>query len=564
MRKKLAYFFLIIFFPIFIYTLGWFISLLFLSHAINKQFANLDINTKAIGTGEEFYVRFSNVALYGFPFKIAIKINNYQEESSSSKIGCKSPIYLGYDLIRQGFFGNYSGEILANYKPIQAGFGSKILSDNYLFFIKLPLKYKLLKNIFSDEKNWFEIINFVKFIELKSNKIEIYDLVDNSKLYDQDYKITNITFKKRKYYNTLVDLLNNIPSRLEIFQKNKINYAVWDRKISPASLLFGIHWPIFLNGENRLYINFHNPIFENLSNDLEIGFNSNSTSNIHSGQVNALYRGKLHKLDADVSLKLFANLSLNKGFFDAIFNFLKYLNNYSERTLANEKPNILKNGSNGDVVKLFLDNLQSKINNSNLKKLEAKNYEIDANINLINLNNSLKFKFYNLSIFSGQTGFRLNTEGRFDKSLQYFTKGLVSFDNYNKIIDHFISDDMFSATQNYSQESRSLYSETLKYFLKNISDHPKSLSNNISLAFEVDSTDMDKGKVGLAEIKNLKKLFNLALYKKAIERMKTGENAKEKIKELLPNLNEDQQKALEQIISNPTQVYNDIWQKLIK
>ena len=197
MRKILLSTLVIFAILLLIYSALWFALTIAVSSKINQQYANRTISTKSIGDDQEYLVSFRKVSSYGFPFKLAIQIIGWREESKNALIEFNTPIRVGYDLLGQNVFISYSGETIGRYKPISLNFGAIFNSQNTIWTIKMPLSINLL-NIFRQNKDLFQLINFIKNIEFRSEGGEILDLYDKKLLYKEGLNASTISFEKKK------------------------------------------------------------------------------------------------------------------------------------------------------------------------------------------------------------------------------------------------------------------------------------------------------------------------------------------------------------------------------
>jgi hypothetical protein len=139
-----------------LYSICWFVSLSVVSSTLNTKYANQDINVIDAKSEYGYFVKFTKAQPTGFPFKFAIKLTGWQEESRSNKIEYQAPLIVGYNLLKGNIFVSFAGEINAWYKPVQAGFGAKIVKDNFVLSAKLPLNIKLIKLVMRNS-DWFQI-----------------------------------------------------------------------------------------------------------------------------------------------------------------------------------------------------------------------------------------------------------------------------------------------------------------------------------------------------------------------------------------------------------------------
>ena len=61
-----------------------------------------------------------------------------------------------------------------------------------------------------------ELVNYIKDIEVATGEVQIIDKQENELFSDKEYEKINFTFVPAKYYLTLQDLLNEIPSEYTV------------------------------------------------------------------------------------------------------------------------------------------------------------------------------------------------------------------------------------------------------------------------------------------------------------------------------------------------------------
>ncbi|MFV9856213.1 MAG: hypothetical protein AB8U36_01970, partial [Rickettsia aeschlimannii] len=208
--------------------------------------------------------------------------------------------------------------------------------------------------------------------------------------------------------------------------------------------------------------------------------------------------------------------------------------------------------SDNKLYKDFNNELSYILNNNkqyNFSIFEDREYNFNLNINLVTeLNKLTRAQINALSLYSNASGFNITNETIVNALKDSYSKGTIVINDYSRIIDvlsayiHGVGD-----FKNFSEESKEVYGNALKSFLKTISDHPNS-SNLIdaSIEYMFDLSDLNKAKIGnIDDINKLIPLYYLSLYQAAVKKVQPGENVKEKIMELIPNVN---QKILEECI----------------
>ncbi|WP_375330900.1 hypothetical protein [Candidatus Tisiphia endosymbiont of Oplodontha viridula] len=555
MRKTLIYISVIIAVILLIYTISWLVIVTSVANKINGQYSNRYIAVNSIDSEQRYCIKFNKVALYGFPFKIALQVIGWHEEGENSIIEFNSPIYIGYDLLKQACFVSYFGNATGRYKPIDLGFGTRFESGNYSFIAKIPLSFKLLK-IFIQKKDPFEIINFIKELELTSDKTKIFDLVDGQKLYDEDHTIISFSLEKNKYYTDIEDFKNNVPQKLNIAYSTKILESnIINRRIPAGLLLYRFAWPMPFSFEGKFYIKTNKSLYSEFAKDLEIKMiSSKFSSSIQESLTTLLYQSKVEEGSNDSHLKVESKIDLKPGFSDNILNSIQYLLSYIS---------LLPNSSSLIEELQYINSNKDKFS---LTELEDHQYIFDLDIDfLARKQDMMRAQINNLSLFSNNTGFRLSSECRLDAFSKFDIKGLVVFNNYLKATD-IITNYFFNLGRfkTFSEDSRIVYKEGTKYFLKTISDHPDSNSGDISFEYKLDSSNIEKGKIGSVDFNKFLPLYYLALYKKASEKIHIGDNVTKRIQELVPDFNEHHS-LLKQLMIQPfLEVDSDVWQEIIK
>ncbi|ADE30010.1 hypothetical protein [Rickettsia prowazekii] len=547
MKKILIIILFIIIFIVLIYSGLWFVIMFSLSHSINQKYSGVHLN---IGKGnnnphQQYLVKFSKVQPYGFPFKLGIMVINWQEESINRAIEFTKPINIGYDLLGQKLFINFSGEALGKFKPVQRGFGVKFYNENCILSAKIPLNLKLFKMVLL-KKNLFEFLNLIENIKFISDKTQIFDLVDNQKLYEEDHTILTMLVDKRQYYTSKQDFLNNIPQKLEFYYETEIIQSNLEDRIIPAGLL--LYRPAWNNNfkfSGNFLISTSSLHFKDIAKDLTIKVNNAKiNSNNFENNMNLLYKGKLNDFgNSNIHLSIESQFKLKPGFIIGFLEFLK--KNYDKQTY-------LLKFSDNKIYKNFNNELVYILNNNkpyNFSILEDRPYHFNFNINLVTeLKKLTRVQINTLSLYSNTSGFNITNETIINDLKDSYTKGIIVINNYSKIIE-ILSFYIYGvgSFKNLSKESQIVHIEALQSFLKTISDHPNS-SNLIdtSIKYEFNLSDLNKAKIGnIDDINKLIPLYYLSLYQAAVKKMEPGANVKEKILELIPSIN---QKILEECV----------------
>lgn len=509
-----------------VYSLFWFGALGLLARNLNKNYANQDLNIQNF-IADEAFIRFSHISPAGFPFKIALKIYNMSEEVISGKTEYQAPITFGYDLLKQDFFANYNGQIISKYKPLQNNFGAKINIQDYVIFVHAPLKPKVFSILShaASARNIWPIVNLIQDFGIKSGQIKALDLVDDTLLYVQDNQYVKIAIEMPQYYSNLQEFLDNIPKKINVEYATQISHSNINKKIIP-SLLIGSFSPFSYDIDGAFYVQTTAAKYQDLPKDIEVKVHHlNHKAKTISASSKVFYRSTIND-DRLVSviLKADGHVNLKSGFVDQLFNMLEQITPY-----LGSNPAI-----SAFVSKLQLDAKERGISasdiKSSLKELENRSYDktIDLAINFDEKNKSLSAEVKDFSILSGITGVRLNSKFdiRPDRSNNgFFQKfdGNVLLSNYQRLINIIDSNyqnfaPLFSATQEQTgyklQEKRIKDRKAqLAQFLKNLSDHPLSTSNDLSFEYKIRSDDLENSQIGSTTLGKLKEIYYISTLK---------------------------------------------------
>jgi hypothetical protein len=560
-----------------LYTVSWFVALITLSKSIDNKYADHEIDILSADSGYKYSIRFKNSSPTGFPFKIALKFNDLVEEGAGSIVDYKSPIVIGYDLLRSSLFFSFSGEAQAIYKPIQSGFGVRIFRDNHVASVLLPLSLKLFKTL-REGQNIFQLVNFVKALENRSEKVVILDLTDDSKLYEADYENLNVAFMKPKFYLSIEDLLQNIPGKIDISYASKVKYIKPNTRLVPENLSQTYMMPIKLDGTCKISIITKSQNISNLSDALDLYFaytpNDSAEYKIHPM---LLYKSSAQNDNREVSAQFSSNFMFSSGFFERLFNSLEYITDnlrdkLDHRTLEAMKYLVI----NKDLL--------------SLKHLEKGEYEVALDFDLSTRLNQTHLNLVDFSLLSlgDRTGVRISGKSEIHQNSDrsyWMSEGVGLLYNSNVILDsllpliyslktrfdqHGTETSINLGNLEHDEEAKDLYVDAAKYFLRSISDHPTSTSNEMSFEYKIDSRELNKAKIGNSSIDKFVSMYYLALYQSLSDRLK-GKNTLDLIKKFIPNTDQNQEKFIKQILKDAIpknqeslKIDKDTWKKLVK
>ncbi len=548
MKRFLRYGIYIIVVILALYSIVWTSSLFLITRNLTERYANQDISVKAAGIKDEYFIKFSKINLAGFPFIIGIKVFGWTEEGRGAKIEFLEPIVIGYDLLKQSMFVNYSGQVIARYKPLQNGFGSKINIEDHTVSFKVPLTFANIK-VMSKAASVFELVNFVTALELSSKGVEIFDLVDNTKIYNQDYIKVVLDVEKHRYYNSLKQVMQDVPKQLNIAYSAKIDYSIQGKKLAPVSLVYGAFFPFVYNATGNMYIRTNATSLDNFFKDIEVGIKELKTAtDVHDSFSSLLYKSQIKDDSNHISLQATTKLEFKAGFMDRIFDLV-------QGYFSDKLPGYVAGGKADNDLASFMHILPDA--KEKFRELENRQYEINLDLDCVINPNSRSFSsnIHNFNIASGKTSINLSNKLHVLDNKGFKTKiqGAVLLHNFSKIVDILVANRYLVPrfANDLSNENRYVYGEVVKDFLRHVSDHPNSTSNDISLQYNLASGDeIAKAKIGNTELGKLGHIYYASLYRKVSEMLKPGENLADKIKELSPEI-ANHPKALKQLIVEP-------------
>ena len=503
----------------------WFYATKKISLYLNEYYSNKEFSIDGIDK-TNYFILFDRISPSGYPSKIAWKVNGWREESRTASIVYNSPLEFGYDFLAQNFFIHYDGEIIASYKPSKGGFGARLLIRDYNITLDMPLNFNLLKKL-KNINNPFQLINHVADIKISSNKVEIFDLIDNEKFYDKAYEKAKCSFVPQKTYENSEDFLSHIPQEYNINYVVKINPNDAIARRLPVSLFYGFSLlPAGFNLNFNMDIKTSSNNFDEFMKEVEIKTNIDSSSKyINLENISLSYKAKNYRNEfiLDVSSKI----TIKDGLFDMLFE------KYSLYAASQNKSPI------GALIERDLSYLIQNKETYSFKDLENITFDMGLKMNSYTSNDKKYLKIEDFNITTDKSGIRLRheMESKFGSKNEWFLKGILFITNYPTTIElaskYVYKFDKFKFL---NDKARILYANLNKSFLKNISDHPDSESNDLSFEYDIDSKNLSLAKVGSSKMNNLKQIYDLTLYQKLLETVGYGGDVLGRIREILPEI----------------------------
>ncbi len=547
MKKKLIYFsiFLSLFFAL--YSFIWLLLTYSISRHINHEYANKPIDASAIFQKKHF-IQFAKITPSGFPFKLAFKITGWTEENKTSRITLSSPIFLGYDILGQSLFLSHKGDAISNFKPIESGFGAKF-SENSITRLKMPISMKLFKVIYNSA-DLFELVNFIDYLEFNSIDAKIYDLVNEQLIYSEDKTRLLFSYDKEKYYSNLQDFLSNTPNNWNIEYDLKIlESSMMGRNLQSGLILNRLVVPFPMYFTTKIHIKSG---AKDLHRNLEFNSKNFIDTNFSTIVADLYYK---NGVENDISVKVDSEIYIKEDFSAKLWESMRYLDLLKQTKFANsalltELGYIRDNpekfslkGLEKEKYQLIIDltMLSNNKHNPTAKSVESNDGTVEQSTKLTP--NYNRFIVRDISIFSqNHTGFRISnktdlSENPWKVTENASSKGDLLIHNYDKFISslaqYFYNLGRFKM---YSDQSREVHMQGLKYFLKAISDHPNSDALDLSFNYDLSANGLKSGKIGkIDKLENLQPLYCLSLFKAASAKLEKDSSVMEQIEKLVPD-----------------------------
>lgn len=518
----------------------------YVMHKLASQF-HAQYGTKPITiqttNGLDYNLSFAKISPTGFPFKLALKITDWREETKSSDTYYQDPIIAGYDLAKQQIFVSFSGDIKSYFKPVMQNFGALIKAKNYNIAINLPLTRELL-NFLKKMQDPFELINYTKVINITTGRVEVFDINNNKeKFYDKEFEHINFHFEPAKWYTSWQELNADIPKEFDAKYEVKTNKVTEPSRNLPFNLFYSFyHFPSEIYGKGEFIAKTEAKTLDELAKDISFKLDFNFTSPFADlNSYNLSYTADLKDKKTIFSILSNAKFSIKPGAFDELF---KYYGIVREQII--KKP----------LVGRLIDNeINYIINNKTAFKfseLESKSYDFNINIKGNDNNTTTYLTVEDFSLFSNNTGIKLSHNSEIHKTYprKWLTQGTLLLHNYGTIVD-FSSAYIyrFGKFKDISDQARNIYVTVNKNFLKKISDHPYSDSNDLSFEYEVNSEKLTNTKFGNVRFDQLTDLYQKHLLDTLVEHVEAGPGILGRMKSIIPDLDENSE-IVKRVIPN--------------
>ncbi|MDG1436735.1 MAG: hypothetical protein P8P83_02990 [Rickettsiaceae bacterium] len=510
---------------------GWYYVMNKVTNDLNTQYAGQKIAVNGMDK-KEYFVTFDKLVPSGFPFKISIDVQGWKEESRASHITYPASIQLGYDLLFQQLFVSYDGEIIAAYKPVSHGFGSKIEVKDYKIKADLPISYSLIRTL-KNLQDPIQILNHLGDISIGTGEVKAFDLIDNEKYYDKEYENFSLTFTPQKEYKNLEDLLSNIPQHYAANYDVKIHPTKAVARRLPVSLFYGFSLlPSGFDMKVSANVSTNGNNLNEISKNLNVQLDANCDSPyLKVSKFKADYRTGDNIKTGSYVIDTSANIFIKKNMFDRLFD-------YYEVIAPNMKKSTVGAAVNREIQYIISNKQHFKFND-----IEDNEYQLHLAMNSSDRGKAGKYIIIDdLNISSEKSGIKLQHEMEYNlrKGKSFWANGLLQIKNYPSVVD-FTSGYVyrFGKFKKLSEEARKLYIQVNTEFLKNISDNPKEVSNDVSFKYKLDSNNLSQSEFGSARVDKIAQLYSAMLYKNLLGKVGYEGDVLAKMQKIIPFINKE-------------------------
>lgn len=515
------------------YSFGWYYLANKAAGEINTKYAGKKISIEPLINGQEYTISFDKASASGFPFALSINLHNWQEESKGSLISYKEAVSIGYNLLSQVAYISYNGDVDAAYKPVSNGFGAVLKINDYMIKVSLPLTGKLFKTIPSMQ-DFAELINYIGEITISTKEVQIFDKQEDELFYNKEYEKLKFSFTTAKYYKSLDEIINDIPKEYEIHYSAQTKPVKFRSRRIPVSLFYGFAlMPSDFKISGVVNIKTKAKTIKEFASDIEAKADVTfSASKVDLTSFKLAFNGDLDLIKGrNTKLLIDGKFRTKDGLFESLFKQYESI-----------KPKILGMPA-GAAINQEMTYIIANKEAFRFKDLENSDYNFNIDMVSSHSKNNAVINVNNLSIYSGDSGFKLTHESTMKQSnlKDWNAKGVLLVKNYPSVVE-FSSGYIyrFGKFRFLNDEARSLYVDVNKTFLKTISDHPASSSGDLSFDYTLDSSNLPNGKIGSTQVDKIPDLYYSILYKKLFAMIDPAGDLLSQMKKILPDLNENE------------------------
>jgi hypothetical protein len=550
MNRKLKKIFFLIAISFIALNIIWFYGCYKVVDVINTNFANKDLK---IG---ENTIRFSNATTSGYPNKISVQLENFEETTPGAVLTYDKPVRVGYNITTQKVFLSYDGDIISKYKN-STNKGIKVQGD-FNYYIFYPITPGLVKTLFST-KDYFELVNYIRNFQIRFGKARAFDLQNNAKILDQDHFEVTLTPESTIHYKSLPEFLNNIPKSYYFEASANVNQGTNQPNI-PLSLIF-LHLPtkiLKFKVSSKFITKAEKMKTEDIFSDFILDLSKyNLTYDTFESKGSIL----LNNYNKENQLKIEIKSNAETFVKEPLFQIFKRKIDLLSPQLRNTK----FYAQNANVLKPILDNPEKYI--PHLHEFGTMKTKIDLKFNAKDKSSSLNIKKF---IFDSKPyTLELNNDTNIKDDLSWTSKGQIAIKQYKNFVDLIIGYVQRVALvfshldKSFVKVSDKKFRESIKEFLRKISNNPEA--NSDDLYFNIDlSNHYSQARIGSVSMDDAKKIYAQIIAENVMQQFMDTKDPKKALEKLAPDLKNKGEDLIDKLKKEQKKLNPDMLKKLFK
>jgi hypothetical protein len=550
MTKKLKTLFLILFVSFIALNIIWFYGCYKVVDVINANFANKDLK---IGGNT---IRFSKATTSGYPNKISVNLENFIETTSGAVLKYNKPVSVGYNITTQKLFLSYEGDVISKFKN-SSHQGIKVQGD-FNYYIFYPITPALVKTLLTT-KDYFELVNYIRNLQIRFGKARAFDLQNNAKILDQDHFDVTLSPESTIYYKSLPEFLNNIPKTFYLEASASVNQGTNQPNI-PLSLIF-LHLPtkilkfkvssIFTTKAEKLKTE---DIFSDFSLELS---KYNLTYDTFESKGSILLKNYNRAEQIKIEIQSHAETFVKEPLFQIFKRKIELLSPQLRDTKFYAQ--------NVTVLKPILDNPEKYI--PHLHEFGAMKTDIDLKFNAKDKVSSLNIKKF---VFDSKPyTLELNNDTNVKADLSWTSKGKIALKQYKNFVDLIIGYIQRVALvfshldRSFVKISDKKFRDSVKIFLRKISNQPEN--NSDDLYFDIDlSNNYAKARIGSVSMDDAKKIYAQIIAENLMQEFLDTKDPKKVLDKIAPDLKDKGNELIDKFKKEQKKINPDMLKKLFK
>ncbi|WP_202149693.1 hypothetical protein [Candidatus Sarmatiella mevalonica] len=437
-----------------LYIVLWFILVYPICNILNNVNNRNENNTQ-----EQPKFSFTSISPHGFPLFLGLRINNLRENQESVEISLSHPLYLEYSLFTGVVHIKYDGEIISRYKISTDQFDSIINIDKMAYSFAIPFTWKNISRLRHDPT---DLINAIHSVDYRHSALVVRNKFSNEMLYESGEQFINLTKQDTRVE---LDLRKNLPQSIAMEYKiNNKSYVDFERLPAPTSMLYGAFIPISICSNGSITLSTHGQAISDFYRDYRLQYSGIVDINLlkFDGQISYETSSTKHAFYTKM------NLEIKNNFFDTAYRIISLVKYLNART---------KNRYDFDISSI------EKFDSKEYKILEGRSYQVDAMLSIINQS----LDVLTVSCINNKNGIYLNCKPQENKSERVDNRKdyevNLGINNANKIVSlltKLITPQNINAKL--TEIERDIFAKANYFFLKSISEYPKSQSDNFLIS----------------------------------------------------------------------------------